>query len=235
MSSKKLTAVLLVVAINGAVDAPSAAAAAVFNLTATTCTGGSNVAFCYETANGEKLELTGEQSETVEGPIVLFSIKTVPEQKIECTHSKGSGTIFQTEPLVSGKQTTLKGTVTYENCKLTTEPRKKCIVSVNNTTKPLVGTLVFISRLTFSPESGTTLVELTYANNGTEKCPATFLGKHSVSGSQNFEVVGGAFITKELYSVGKTLKFFSAEGELSQNLTLTFEGLDDDVYVSDTA
>jgi hypothetical protein len=215
----------------------SSASAAVFTLTSTACTGGTNVAICYENAAKEKLELTGEQSETVAGGIVVFTIKTEPAQKIECKESTGSGTISQKEPLVAEKKTTLKGTLTYKGCKLTTEPSKKCVTQVEDTTKELEGTLATESTIVLKPVSGTTFIEIEYTNNGTEKCPATFLGKHSVTGSQTVEILspGTAEETKKGKAIGHTLTFFSSEAELSQELTMSFTGLGDKVYVSKVA
>jgi hypothetical protein len=239
MSGKKLTGALLMALLLTAIGAvtASSASAVVFTLTTTACTGGTNVALCYENAAKEKLELTGEQSETVAGGKVIFTVNSEPAQKIECTTSKGSGTIIQKEPLVAGKKTTLKGTLTYEGCKLITEPSKKCVVNVTNTTKALLGTLETVSTLKLVPETGTVFIEITYSNNGTEKCPVTFLGTHAVTGTQTVEILSPetAAATKSGKAIGETLEFFSSKANLSQELTMSFTGLEDNVYVSKVA
>jgi hypothetical protein len=244
MLKSKLTgmlgAALIVAAINAV--AVSSAAAAVFTLTTTACTGGTNVALCYETET-TKDELTGEQSVLVEGGTVVFTAKVSPEQKIECTKSSGSGTIVQTEPLTAGKKTTFHGKFLYTGCKLTTEPKKKCVVNENNETFELEGTLESESELKAKPKAGEILMTITYSNNGTETCPATFLGEHGISGTQSMEVVnpGTPSETGKAKAIGRTLKFFSAEGELSQEMTMSFENtegkekLGDVIYVSKVA
>jgi hypothetical protein len=223
----------------------SSASAAVFTLTTTACTGGTNVALCYETAANctttepasKKCELEVEQSETVSGGKVVFTVLTAPVQKIECQKSEGSGTIIQKEPLVATKKTTLQGILKYKECKLTTEPMKKCVVNENNETKELLGTLENEKELKLVPKAGTAFIEITYSNNGAEKCPATFLGTHTVTGSQVVEIInpGVAEPTKSGKAIGETLEFLSAKAELSQELTLTFTGLGDNVYVSKEA
>jgi uncharacterized cupredoxin-like copper-binding protein len=239
MSGKKLSGALLMALLLTAIGAISAssASAAVFTKTTKACSGGSNIALCYETASKEKLILEGEQSETVAGGTVVFTVNSEPAQKIECTTSKGSGTIFQKEPTVAGKKTTLKGTLTYEGCKLTTEPSKKCVVNVTNTTKALLGTLETGSTLKLVPETGTVFIEITYSNNGTETCPATFKGTHAVTGSQTVEINNPTVAeeTKSGKAIGETLEFFSSKAKLSQELTLTFTGLGSKVYVSTVA
>jgi hypothetical protein len=237
MQRTKFMGVLIAAFVVTAISAvgASSASAVVFTLTTTLCTGGTNVALCYSTtANPETLELIGEQSETVEGGLVVFTINTEPVQKIECESSSGSGTIFQKEPLVAGKKTTLKGFLKYKGCVLVTEPNKKCIAQKENETTELEGTLETETTLALKPASGTTFIEIEYTNNGTEKCPATFLGKHAVTGTQTVEILKASTPeeTKKGKAVGKTLKFFSSTAELSQELTLTFTGLSDKVYVS---
>jgi hypothetical protein len=238
MSGKKLTGALLMALLLTALGAitASSASAAVFTLSTEPCTGGTNVAICWNNA-GVLSELVGEQSETVEGGAISFTINTEPQQIILCEKSKGSGTIFQKEPLVAGKKTTLKGTLTYEGCKLDTEPAKKCVVNVTNTTLPLLGTLETVSTLKLIPESGLVFIEITYSNNGTEKCPLTFLGTHSVTGTQTVEIINPETheVTKKGKAIGETLEFFSSKAKLEQELTLTFTGLGDEVDISKTA
>jgi hypothetical protein len=241
MVKRKLTvlmAALMAVAFSAV--AVSSASAVVFTLATTECTGGTNVALCWSEKEEEAsplLELTGEQSETVTGGVVDFTVNVEPVQIILCEKSTGSGTIFQKEPLGTGAKTTLKGTLTYEGCKLDTEPTKKCVVTVNNTTKPLLGTLINGKEIELKPETGSTFIEITYSNNGAEKCPVAFSGTHPVTGTQNVEILNPTKheLTKKGKAVGKTLEFLSSKAELSQELTMSFTGLEDFVDVSTTA
>jgi hypothetical protein len=232
-----IIAAALVVAV-GAVGA-SSASAVIFTLTLTACTGEAKAALCYETAGKEKLELEGQQSETVAGGVVDFTILTTPQQIILCEKSTGSGTISQLHPLKAGEPTTIQGILKYEGCKLDTEPSKKCVVNLNNETKELLGTLEkgaegTEEELKLVPKAGTVFIEITYSNNGAEKCPATFLGTHAVTGSQLVDIINAevAEPTKSGEALGETLEFLSAKAELSQELTLTFTGLGDNVYVT---
>jgi hypothetical protein len=51
-------------------------------------------------------------------------------------------------------------------------------------TKGLAGELLSESELLLKPESGAVFIEISYTIKGTEKCPATFLGTHNVTGEQ---------------------------------------------------
>jgi hypothetical protein len=125
----------------------------------------------------------------------------------------------------------------YEGCKLITEPAKKCIVAVNSETAELEGTLETETTLGIKPKTGTSWLTIGYTNNGAETCPAPFLGGCKLTGAQTFEIIkpGTAETTKAIKAIGHTLKCFSAEVELSQELTMTFTGLGDSVYVSKEA
>jgi hypothetical protein len=238
MLGKKLAGALLAALLLAAVGGftASSASAVVFTLTLTPCEGGSNVALCWQN-EVKAFELTGEQSETVAGGKVIFTVNSSPVQKIECSSSTGSGIISQKEPLVTGKKTTLKGTLTYEGCKLITEPSKKCVVNVTNTTKALLGTLETVKTLKLVPETGTVFIEITYSNNGTETCPVTFKGTHAVTGSQTVEILSPETFTatKSGKAIGETLEFFSSKANLSQELTMSFTGLEDLIGVSSVA
>jgi hypothetical protein len=243
MLKRKLMGVLMATVVVGAFGAAGASSAsAVFVLSAQECVGGTNVALCYELLGG-KFELTGTQAELVTGGKIVFTIKTTPEQKIECEKSKGHGTITQTEPLTAGKKTTLKGFLNYEGCKLITEPKAKCITQVNDETKELEGVLETESTLALKPATGTVFIEIEYTSVPGQTCPATFIGKHSVTGTQTVEILnpGVAEKTKKGKAIGHTLKFFSAEAELTQELTMAFENeaggekLEDEVYASKVA
>jgi hypothetical protein len=232
-----LMAALIVSAIS-AITA-SSASAVTFTLTKTACTGGTNVALCYETAAKEKLELIGEQSETVAGGITILDILTTPEQKLECTSATGKGTILQNAPLPSGLTEIDKGTITYSGCKITApaEIAKKCKIELEKTTNALHGELISEKELTLEPETGTVFIEVVYSNNGGEKCPLTFLGGHNITGKQKVEILnpGVAEETKTGKAIGEELQFFSAGAELLEELILTFTGLNDKVYVSKEA
>jgi hypothetical protein len=221
----------------GLVGAASASAV-VFTRSTAACTGGINVALCGEDETTKaKFELEGDQSTTESGGAVILTGLTVPQQVIVCEKATGSGTIMQKEPLAAGKKTTMQGILKYEGCKLSGEPAKKCVVNVNNETKELLGTLENEKELKLVPKAGTVFLEITYTNNGAEKCPATFLGSHTVTGSQVVEIVnpGVAEATKKVKAIGETLEFLSAKAELSQELTLTFTGLCCLVYPSKEA
>jgi hypothetical protein len=214
-----------------------------WTLTESTCASGTVTwAVCYELVEKKKTtepftavecnkekatlcELEGEESETVAGGTIVFTAKTAPAQKIECEKSEGSGTISQLHPLETGEKTTLKGKLKYKGCLLITEPMKKCVVNTENETVELLGTLENEKELKLEPESGATFLTITYKNNGSETCPASFAGEHAVTGTQIVEILNPEVDeeTKKGKAIGHTLKFFSNEAELSQELTLTFE------------
>jgi hypothetical protein len=246
MIQKPIVALAATAAIVALGAAPtSLASAAVFSLTAVACTGGANVALCYETEGDCKLsepvstkcELEGEQSQTGEGGKAVLTILTTPVQRIECAKAKGSGTVNQKEPLVAGRKTTIQGLLKYEGCKISGEPGKKCLVTVNNETTQLLGTLESDKELKFVPKAASVFIEYTYTNNGTEKCPLTFLGTHGITGSQALEILnpGTPEEAKQVSAIGETLEQLSAKVELSQELTMTFTGLGHKVYVAKEA
>jgi hypothetical protein len=218
-------------------------ASAEFTKTTTECSGGTNVALCYETTAKAKDELEGEQGELVTGNEIKFLVKTSPEQEITCTSSKGSGTIVQLHPLEAGAKTTLHGFLEYAGCALATEPKKKCAVNKENKTVELLGTLESETEIKLEPKSGATFLTITYSNNGSETCPASFAGEHAVTGTQSVEIVEPSVpaTEKKGKAIGETLKFFSDAAKLTQELTLAFENtkgeekLGAKVYVSKVA
>jgi hypothetical protein len=77
-------AMVLVVSAVGA----SSASAVVFTFMFTACTGGTDVALCYETAGNKNLALEGEQSATIEDGVLDCTIVTTPQQVILCEKGK---------------------------------------------------------------------------------------------------------------------------------------------------
>jgi hypothetical protein len=248
MLKRKLFGVLAVAAVAAfSALGASSASAVVFTLSTLKCEGGSNVAFCWESTlktecvAGEFLcELVGDQSVTVKGGLVVLTVLSSPIQVIECTLVTGTGTILQTEPLVAGKKTTIHLTLIFTGCKLTLpeEIAKKCMIPEERDTKALEGTLLSESELLVKPESGTVFIEIPYTNKGTEKCPAVFLGTHSVAGEQQItiEKPGEPEETKTGNAVEESkLTYFSSPTDLKGSLTLTFTGLGDLVDISKEA
>jgi hypothetical protein len=232
-------AALAIVALS-AVGASSASAVE-FALPNVECSGAVNWALCYENEAGKTTpctvaskmcEFEGEQSEEVKGGLMKFTALTVPQQVIECETSEGTGTIKQLTPLKVNSPTTLTGKLKYKGCALTSEPKKKCVVNVNNETVELLGELSSETDLLLKPKELTTFITITYANNGKEVCPATFAGPRKVTGTQDVEILepGVLLLSHVGVAVGETLEFFSNKAELAQELTLTFTGLNKDPW-----
>jgi hypothetical protein len=234
--TRLILAAVVVMAVNGVVA--SSASAVVFTLGTTECTGGTEVRLCWsekEEAASPLLELSGQQSETVAGGTVKFLILSEPEQEIECKEAIGSGTITQEGVLTGGPKTSLKGTITYKGCKLTKGPTTTCSIKEEEKTKELLGVLESQTELKLTPETGAVFIEIEYL-----LATCAFKGKHSVTGSQIVEILNpeshalsikGKAITK----AGTGLEFLSSPAVLTQELTLSFTGLEDFVDVSKTA
>jgi hypothetical protein len=105
----------------------------------------------------------------------------------------------------------------------------------------LVGVLTAQNELTIKPEAGATapILELEFTNNETEKCPATVLGDHKITGTAVAKVLKPETPeeAKEVESwVDKSsLKFSEESAALTGNLKLPYTGLGDKVYVSKEA
>jgi hypothetical protein len=253
-----MIATLVVVAIS-AVGASSASAAEFVLLNVECNKTGPNWGLCYENEAGKETckasskmcEFEGEQSEEVKGGgNVVFTILTLPQQIIECKEaeleveigkikflvldpsSEGTGTIKQLKPLVAGSPTTIEGKLKYNECALTTEPKKKCVVNVTNETVELLGELSSETDLLLKPKFGTTFITIDYLNNGAVVCPTAFAGEHRVTGTQDVEISEpGVLKTSHVgHAVGETLEFFSNNAELAQELTLTFKGANNDPW-----
>jgi hypothetical protein len=234
-----VTAVVVLSAIGFA--GASSASAVVFTLTTEACTGGTNVALCYEleskvacTGTTQLCELTGEQSETVvdaTGTVVDFNVP-LAEILILCETATGSGTILQKEPLVSGAKTTLTGTITYSGCVLDKGPAG-CTIKASETTKGLSGSLESESELKLKPATGAVFIEIEFLG-----ASCSLKGKHSVTGTQIVTISnpGTAEKTKTGKAVVKSnLLFLSDPAELEQTLVMSFTGLEDLVDVSKEA
>lgn len=211
--------------------------AAVFALTNTACSGGTVVAWCYFGTNpkGERAswEFLGKQSVTMAGGTVVLSIQEEPEQKIECASSSGSGEITQNSPLPSGLAT-IGFKLAYTGCGLVTEPKKKCVINSTIETVQLTGEFESETEIVIKPTSGTVFFTYIESNNGSEKCPTTDLGEHSISGVIQAEILkpGTPEETKTIKTFGNTLEFFGDKASIAQQLTITFTGLGDKVYMS---
>jgi hypothetical protein len=231
-----LMAAVLVAAISGI---GASAASAEFVLSTTKCTGGTFINECYEnTTSKEKLELTGTQAVAVTSTTV--GDFEVPELGIVilCTIGgvTGSDTITQSSPLTSSGKITGK-----LNFKCTLEAPAKCTIPPEKETLPLIGTLTAQNELTITPEGGANkaLLELTFSDNGTEKCPATVFGNHIVTGTAVVKVLNpetpAAFKEGESWVEKSTLLFSEEPADLAGNLELTYTGLTDNVYISKEA
>jgi hypothetical protein len=237
--SVALMAVVAVLAIN--VVAASSASAAVFELTNTVCSGEVNWALCYEGENKlkekGKWELTGEQSETVSGGLLLILVST-PEIHIECTTATGSGIIDQLEPLGTGTNRLtliLKGFIKYTGCALNSEGTakaifEKCTIPAEKETNELTGELLTESEVLLTPVTNA-FIGIKFSG---ATCPAGVAGEHSVTGKQQVTVQkpGTAETTKEGVAVVESkLEFFEAPAKLEESLVLSFTGLGDPVLI----
>ncbi len=232
MSSHKVAGGLIV-ALAFTIIASAPASAVVFTLSRTRCEGGTNTALCWELEKTVYDELEGEQSFTTESGAAVFTIKSEPAQPIECTKSKGGGTVIQ-----SGGGTTFKTILTYEGCKLGGVLGKKCAIPATEATNPLLGTFQSGSTIKLTPELGLEFLDLIYSNiEGPEVCPTLIKGLHAITGSQTFEISSPAVYakTKSMKAIGETLGWSTSAVTLSQEITLGFPGLEDDVGVSTTA
>jgi hypothetical protein len=212
----------------------ASASAAVFTTTNHPCSGGTNVALCYENAGKEKLLLTGEQSVSLSSGVARFAIRTKPAQEFTCTASTGSGAILQKEPTVPGGKTTIRGRFTYSGCKLLHVPY--CEVDEVIEGKELEGTLVSEHEVKLQPAApGGVIMEYEYRAEPGKSCGLE--GKHSLTGSITAEVINAATpeTTKTVKTFGETLVYLSSKALLATEPTISFTGLGQRVYVSKEA
>ena len=230
------TAVVVIAAISGV----AATSASAYELSNEICNG-KIINLCWNNA-GTLQELIKTQPTTIAlktGSVVL--IKTAIGGltiEIECKVVSSSLTITQAEPLV--KQGTIVGTLTLKECKIVggVEIAKKCKIPAEKTTKELVGTLTTVKELLLKPVTGTTILEVPFENNGTEVCPATIKGTHSLMGEQVFEILNPEKpeITKSGKSVALSkLKLGEEKAELTGEIVISFPGLEDEVAIVTTA
>jgi hypothetical protein len=237
----RITGALLVSALLAiAGTAASSASAETFTLTATKCTGGIFINYCYENTAKEKLELTGNQTigiallrETTWHLILPFRFGgAILCRTVIAVESK----VAQTAPL-SEDQKLKRTLLRFSECKFDAEIEieKECKVSAEFESLPLVGSPTSGTELVIKPETGTTIMEFTIENNGAEKCPATIKGKHALTGEQAFtyENPGTAEEAKTIKSVKKSkLKVGEEAAELEVSLVMSFTGLGDRIYLS---
>jgi hypothetical protein len=224
--------------------AATTASAAVFSLTSVACSGGTNVAVCYEgTDPAGKVgswELSGKQSITTEGGPSRLVIPTLETLTIACTSNQSGETpvITQNSPLGNGKTTISGGDLVFKGCALTApaSAAEKCVIPKEKETVPIVGTLESGTEVKIVPASGTTFIELPFTSKSTLTCPAAFIGNLKIRGSQVVTIVSPAAPekTKRGDAVAKSGLFYgeSNAAELTGEITLTFTGLEDNVYVS---
>jgi hypothetical protein len=209
----------------------AAASAAVFTTTSQPCSGGTNVALCYENASKERLLLTGTQSVAISGGVAKFTIKTEPAQEIECTSSTGSGTISQKEPLTHGAKTTVRAFFTYRGCKLVHGP-SGCKVKAELESKELGGSFETEKEVKFQPAAGAVIIEYEYSGSA-----CGWRGLHGLTGTVKAEVLNPATaeLTKTAKTFGESLEYLSSKASLATELTVAFTGLNQKVYVSKEA
>jgi hypothetical protein len=219
----------------------SSADAVVFTLSTKACSGGANVALCYESVAKEKLEFEVEQSITIAGGGALLVMIRSPEVAIFCKKSSGSGTIAQKEPLAAGARTDINGLiVTYEECEATGAPvwAERCTVPTSKATNKLKGELLTASELLVKPETGTSFIEIIATSREGQSCPADLKGLHSITGEQQVQIFNSG--TLEATKSGATLTESRLEdlwegAHLTEELTLMFPGLGDNLYISTVA
>ncbi len=217
----------------------TSASAVVFTLSTTECTGGTGVGLCWSELEAESsplLELTGKQSETVSGGKTILKVASV---SIECLTATGAGTINQEGPLTGGKTTITGGTITYKGCVITgpAAPAAKCAIPEEKSTATISAELPNEHEIVLKPEAGTVFIEIPFTNKGAETCPAAIKGTHSVTGSVAVEILTPK--AHQLTKVGKAqnptkLEFFSEKAELTEELEMSFTGLEDFVDLSET-
>jgi hypothetical protein len=241
MLGKRLTGVLLALVAVAISGFAASSASAVFVLTSVACSGGTNVAACYENAAKEKLELTGSQAETVAGGTTKLTVPSVEGLKIECTTATGSGTIVQNSPLTAGSVTTItSGVLNYSGCSIAAPAtaKEKCVIPSSKSTETLAGELKTETEILLKPASGTKFIVLPFTSKSGQTCPAAFIGEKTIKGEQQVKILNPATPaeTKAGEAIVKSkLKFGEEAAELEESLTLSFTGLSDKVYVSKIA
>ena len=182
-----LTAFLTCVAMG--VSASGALAAGPFTLSVEKCEGGTFINACWAaTAGGELKELVGENEflgELEEGNVVFKSEIGGEKITIECSSVTADGLVLQAKPL--SENATIEVPVTtglvFKTCKLTSGATK-CSVKEEEPLLAATGTFSSAEDVTFKPKTGENFIEIEFKNKGSEKCPATILGKHAVKGEQ---------------------------------------------------
>lgn len=245
MLGRKLAGLLIaaaVVALSGL--AATTASAAVFSLTSVACSGGTTVAICYQgkdPAGAEgSWELSGKQSVTAAGGAGKLVVPTLETLTIACTSTASGETpvITQNSPLGNGKTTITGGDLVFKGCAPTAPASvvEKCVIPTEKETLKLEGTLESGTEVKLVPASGTTFIEIPFTSKSTLTCPAAFIGNLKIRGSQVVTIVSPAAPekTKRGDAVAKSGLFYgeSNAAELTGEITLTFTGLEDNVYVS---
>jgi len=162
----------------------------VFTLSAEKCEGGTFVNACWAaTAGGELKELVGENEflgKLEEGNVVFKSELGGEKITIECKAVSADSLVLQAKPLSENGTIDVPGAtgLVFSECKLTVG-NAKCEVKSEEPLLPSTGTFTTSPEdVTFKPNEGETFIEIEFKNKGSEKCPATILGKHKVRGEQ---------------------------------------------------
>jgi hypothetical protein len=146
-----------------------------------------------EAEGGKNLELEGEEGFTIglngAGETLLEAIFGTEVVHITCTIVEGTGTLVQATPLTTAAA--IKGLVIgFLGCALLEPLAKKCKVPEHLETVAIKGSFVDkdpVEEITFEPETGTTFIEIEFANS-TETCPATIKGLKKVTGTQKCKI-----------------------------------------------
>jgi hypothetical protein len=164
------------------------AASASFKVTEKACEG-TIPTLCIE-KEGTKKSFEAEGTETYVGKLVAgtkASLKTMlggEEIHIECGKDESTGQIVQLEPLVKAVESR-EGVLHFSECSILGSLGKKCTVPPKLSTNNLLGITIDEMPLKAGivrAESGTNIIVINFQNNGFEKCPATILGLHPVTG-----------------------------------------------------